>query len=205
MEVSPDGLPDIWAEFSIGMDPSSFKPDGITIYGPFQTRVAGTISCEDRKMHFVPDEPLARSTLHTIHLSDAVRAQNGQALDPFRWSFTNSACGLLCSVLRGHAGRPGSGLLFVGYGYDAEDKSLSGDHLSWSSSRDGFLGAGNSLPMPSLSPGGHTITLTATDSTGHTGTASIRIRVRHKPCLPIVAAHAIRSRYRLYLPDVMRH
>ena len=59
---------------------------------------------------------------------------------------------------------------------DLENGSLGDSALSWVSSIDGALGAGQLLEV-SLSLGVHTITLTATDSGGLTSTASIPITV----------------------------
>ena len=59
---------------------------------------------------------------------------------------------------------------------DLENGSLGDSALSWVSSIDGALGAGKLLEV-NLSPGVHTITLTATDSGGLTSTASIQVTV----------------------------
>lgn len=74
------------------------------------------------------------------------------------------------------AGVSGTLLLFSGYSYDVEDGLLGDSSLSWSSSIDGSLGSGSSV-LASLSPGQHTITLTATDSGGQTGSNQITINV----------------------------
>jgi hypothetical protein len=65
---------------------------------------------------------------------------------------------------------------------DMEDGSLGDSALSWVSSIDGALGTGQLLEV-SLSPGIHTITLTATDSGGLTSTASIQITVVETPTI----------------------
>ena len=62
---------------------------------------------------------------------------------------------------------------FNGAGNDAEDGTLIGASLVWSSNINGPIGKGDSFTA-SLSPGIHTITLTVTDSNGATGDA-IRI------------------------------
>ena len=70
---------------------------------------------------------------------------------------------------------------------DAEDGPLPPESLSWSSDRDGYLGSGDELLVATLSPGHHVITLTATDSDGQAGTASVEILVfRERLYLPIV-------------------
>ena len=72
---------------------------------------------------------------------------------------------------------PSSGsITFNGSGSDAEDGQLSGNSLVWTSSINGQIGIGAPLNL-SLSVGSHTITLTAKDSLGATGSASIEITV----------------------------
>jgi hypothetical protein len=60
---------------------------------------------------------------------------------------------------------------FVGGAQDPEDGILTGGALTWSSSIDGALGAGDSLTVPRLSAGAHLITLRATDGQGGIGEA----------------------------------
>lgn len=65
---------------------------------------------------------------------------------------------------------------FTGEAYDAEDGSLKGESLIWSSSRDGRLGTGTRVSAR-LSQGLHTITLSARDSDGNVTSASIEVEV----------------------------
>jgi len=62
-------------------------------------------------------------------------------------------------------------------GYDPEDGQLPAAAMLWRSDLDGDLGTGKSLSMRALSPGEHTITATATDSSGATGQDTIRLIV----------------------------
>lgn len=71
----------------------------------------------------------------------------------------------------------GSNVTFTGAGTDPEDGNLTGASLAWTSDRDGALGTGGTLRTTTLSPGKHKITLTATDSKGKTGTASVEITI----------------------------
>jgi len=65
-----------------------------------------------------------------------------------------------------------------GYALDGEDGMLTGAALSWTSSLDGPLGAGSPL-LATLSEGMHILTLTATDSQGHSRSASVTVTVTH--------------------------
>jgi PKD repeat protein len=71
----------------------------------------------------------------------------------------------------------GTSIAFTGTAVDPEDGALAGMALRWSSSRDGALGTGSPFATAGLSPGLHTITLTATDSGGRTASASISLTV----------------------------
>ena len=71
----------------------------------------------------------------------------------------------------------GSSIVLEGRGEDPEDGSLSGASLFWSSSADGALGSGSTVTMSSPSIGVHTIVLTAVDSQGREGLASITLEV----------------------------
>ncbi|MEW6202507.1 MAG: carboxypeptidase regulatory-like domain-containing protein [bacterium] len=79
---------------------------------------------------------------------------------------------------------PASGSTFLttqnvvlsGTGVDAQDGSLTGAALNWTSSIDGILGAGNTLTM-ALSAGTHLISLTVTDSGGLTDSDMVTITV----------------------------
>ena len=71
----------------------------------------------------------------------------------------------------------GTSVSFAGTGTDPEDGALSGASLVWTSSRDGQIGTGASFATTTLSIGTHTITLTAKDSKGATGTATRMVTV----------------------------
>ncbi|MBI1762380.1 MAG: hypothetical protein HYR56_13180 [Acidobacteria bacterium] len=57
--------------------------------------------------------------------------------------------------------------------YDAEDGLLPAANLTWTSDRDGRLAPGRQVKLQGLSSGNHVITLTVTDSQGHTATAQV--------------------------------
>jgi hypothetical protein len=84
-------------------------------------------------------------------------------------------------------------IVLEGSAFDNEDGQLGDAALSWSSNLDGALGTGQSLPVVAsiLTEGTHTITLTAQDSDGQTGTTNIIVHVyRERPTLPTSLAVA---------------
>ncbi len=71
---------------------------------------------------------------------------------------------------------------FTGVAYDYEDGNLSGFKMVWSSNKDGRLGFGTDILIATLTPGNHTITLTATDSLGLSSTSSINVTITPTLC-----------------------
>ena len=71
----------------------------------------------------------------------------------------------------------GTAVSLAGTATDPQDGTLGDAALAWSSSIDGALGTGSALDVASPSVGVHTITLTATDSDGNTGNASVSLLV----------------------------
>lgn len=70
-----------------------------------------------------------------------------------------------------------SQILAAGFAYDVEDGNILAESLKWYSDIDGYLGIGTENMLFGLSPGEHTISLTATDSHGNTETDSIIINI----------------------------
>ena len=68
---------------------------------------------------------------------------------------------------------PGSSVSFAGTGSDPEDGALTGASLVWTDNVSGQIGTGTSFSLSTLAAGVHTVTLTAKDSKGATGTATV--------------------------------
>ena len=64
-----------------------------------------------------------------------------------------------------------------GSAWDEEDGSLADEALTWTDSVSGTLGTGSTLYAQVLTPGWHTLTLTAVDSDGMTGADRVRVCV----------------------------
>ncbi len=61
--------------------------------------------------------------------------------------------------------------------YDRDGGRLDAQHVGWESSRDGWLGAGSSLSVATLSVGLHEVTVRADDGDGGTASAAVRVRI----------------------------
>ena len=68
----------------------------------------------------------------------------------------------------------------IGSAVDAEDVLLTGAALRWSVDALGVVGAGETAVLADMPPGSYEVTLTATDSDGMTGTATVTIVVRER-------------------------
>ncbi len=95
--------------------------------------------------------------------------------DPLNNPLNNPPTADISSPSGGSEYDVGDTIIFSGTGDDPEDGSLTGGSLVWTSNRDGQIGTGTYFTRDNLSVGIHTITLTATDSEGATGTDSVSI------------------------------
>ncbi|MDB4891615.1 MAG: peptidase and in kexin sedolisin [Gemmatimonadetes bacterium] len=92
----------------------------------------------------------------------------------------------------------GAPVTFAGAATDFEDGTLAGSALQWSSSVNGPLGNGATISTSALTPGTHTITLTATDALGVVGTATRTITiVANQSPSAVIASPANNSTYLL--------
>ncbi len=83
----------------------------------------------------------------------------------------------IASPASGNSYNQGQSIVFTGLATDDEDGTLTGASITWTSSLDGLIGTGTVITASDLTPGTHTITMTATDSQGSTATAIITITV----------------------------
>lgn len=75
----------------------------------------------------------------------------------------------------------GEEITFEGSGSDPEDGELTGSSLAWTSDVDGRLGEGGTVSRDDLSPGSHTITLTAVDRWSAPASDAVEIEVDGDP------------------------
>jgi chitodextrinase len=86
----------------------------------------------------------------------------------------------------------GETITFTGSALDPEEGPLTGSALVWISNMDGSIGSGTTFTRDDLSLGTHTITLTATDSQGASGSDTVLISILspdsdcHPPLLDLI-------------------
>jgi hypothetical protein len=73
--------------------------------------------------------------------------------------------------------KKGDLVLFTASAYDIDDGMLDDTSITWTSNLAGVLGNGANLPVTTLQPGTHQITMTAKDSDNNSVTQSVAIRV----------------------------
>ena len=91
------------------------------------------------------------------------------------------------SPTAGYVFAESQGFLLDASGYDTEDGLLPSSAFVWTSNIDGNLGTGEFLVLSAsyITPGEHTITLTATDSDQMTATATVNITISARNMLPV--------------------
>ena len=143
---------------------------------------------------YMPNLKIFRSIFFMLFISfvlfflPLLACNNGEPYPPERYS-SNPTCAIT-SPSNDSTYNEGDNITFSCTGEDAEDGTLTGSSLVWRSSIDGQIGTGTSFTSSILSAKTHTITLTATDSDGMIGTASISIVIKICPPPENVSATA---------------
>ncbi len=97
----------------------------------------------------------------------------------------------ITSPVNGATYTAGQPVDFQGSATDPEDGALTGGSIAWTSSLDGALGVGETFSRDDLTVGDHVVTLSATDSWGSVGTASVDITVAAPAAPSAVIAGAV--------------
>ncbi len=161
----PDGSPLVYLV--------QFSPDGGNSWDTLM------LDWDQTNLDIPPDTlPATTNGLIRVTASDGFNTYTAQSAGPF--TITNHVPAI--SILQ-----PGSGALFYGDqtivleadAYDLEDGSLDGTNVLWTSSLDGPLGSGSTLPLETLNlhEGIHLVTATAIANSGLTNSASVQITV----------------------------
>ncbi|AHG91220.1 hypothetical protein J421_3683 [Gemmatirosa kalamazoonensis] len=172
--------------------------NGVTTTGTVQTPIASApqdISVGTRRLNGATRTQILPATIKlrevriykTARTADQRRAVRRNFTDAAFYSvgsFTSASVGgnapptaTITAPAAGTVVTQGSATTLTGTATDAEDGTLTGASLAWTSSLDGALGTGTSI-SPTLSLGTHTITLTATDSASATDTDAVTVIVR---------------------------
>lgn len=118
---------------------------------------------------------------YTIYTNDTLQ-QWSSVNGTFRVDYAIPPAAMITSPSGGSSFMQGDDINFTGYATDLEDGNLTGKSLVWTSSIDGRMGTGSELLFATLTPGNHTITLTATDSFGLKANDSVQIEVKAYSC-----------------------
>lgn len=87
----------------------------------------------------------------------------------------------------------GSHVLLEAEAYDLQDEWISDSNIKWSSDLSGQLGTGSKVLAKSLTAGNHTITVTATNSSGQTAADNIRVSVIDNKCMATISSSLVVS------------
>ncbi len=122
--------------------------------------------------------PGAASALLRVTVSDG--ANSGSTSTAFSVPPKTPAVEIL-GPAAGEVFRLGDLVWMRAHAYDTDDGILDDEAVRWTSSLDGALGTGASLPVTILSGGRHTLTVEATDRAGNTASATVEVVVAAAP------------------------
>lgn len=113
----------------------------------------------------------------TLTVTDAQGLTNSKTVQVSVLAQNQAPTATITAPSNGASITQGSSIAFTGTGNDAEDGSLTGASLTWSSNLNGAIGVGPAFSTSALNVGTHTITLTSKDAQGLTGTATISLTI----------------------------
>ena len=157
-----------------------YSTDGGTIYKPL------SLETEDTSKTF-PVEKLEGSSRARIGVSVSDGARSSFAETPV-FSVANHAPEVsVRTPVSGDVFAENQGFVVEAVAYDMEDGLLPSSSIVWESSIDGSLGSGRYLVLSAadLTAGSHTLTVTATDSSGVSASASVDIVISLRNALPV--------------------
>ena len=156
----------------------SYSPDDGASWIPAAVNITGT-TAYTLDLSLIPGGSACRVQ---VGVSDGFHTASDQSDASFSVTDKAPYAGILHPEDRSTVVPP---LNLSGYGYDPDDGELQEEALVWASDRDGPLGTGSPLWGVDLSPGQHHLMLTATDSIGLQGSATITVDVE-SVYLPLV-------------------
>lgn len=179
---------------------TGFRPDGNPLSSGIQLRLSTTLGSVPRELFvgsngratalLTPDGRTGRATVTAVLPGDIsdddVTATVSVEIVPVPGQ---APVVTITSPMDG-AVIQGGAVTLIATATDAEDGNLASG-ITWSSSLDGDLGTGASI-TPGLSLGTHTLTASATDSGGLTGSATITVTVTAPPAAPVLQAMPMR-------------
>ena len=157
-----------------------YSTDGGTIYAPLSLETEST-------SRIYPASRLEGSSQARIAVSVSDGARSSFVETPI-FSVPNHAPDVsIRTPVSGDVFAENQGFVLEAVAYDMEDGLVPSPSIIWNSSIDGSLGAGRfmGLSATDLTAGSHTITVTATDSSGVSASDSVNIVISLRNTLPI--------------------
>ncbi len=149
-----------WTAFDPDGDPLTFKlsysSDNGATWRPLSPRIYGTGYLVDGSAL-----PGSSETLIRVEVSDGIYMSEDQSDAVFDVPFKGPRSAIGIGVGPSNTYNFGEPIIFKGSAFDLEDGALSNSSLTWTSDIDGFLGTGRVFTTTDLTPGIHSITLTA--------------------------------------------